>query len=195
MSWRRKNDKEENDGNPFDFFNNEFFNNGIFERFWKEIEQFMQNESEGEDPAIVRKTYGPYYYGRIVTTGPDGKPIIKEYGNMLPNEGFANSRQIPAAMPETQEESLIDAFIEDKTVRIIAEMPGVDKNDIEIKATETKVTLRANNGTKDYSAEKELTVKIKPKSAKANYKNGILEIIFERKEPEEKEDEFEVKIE
>ncbi len=195
MSWRRKKDEEENNGNPFDFFNNEFFNDGIFERFFKEIEQFMKSEPEGEDPTVIRKTYGPYYYGRITTMGPDGKPIIKEYGNMIPNEGFGYTKQLPETMPETREESLIDAFIEDKTVRIIAEMPGVEKDDINIKATETKVSLQAKNSARNYSAEKELTVKIKPKTAKANYKNGILEIIFERQDPEEKEDEYEVKIE
>ncbi|MBN1329203.1 MAG: Hsp20/alpha crystallin family protein [Candidatus Heimdallarchaeota archaeon] len=193
MSWRKKKDEEENEGNPFDFFNNGFFNNGIFERFWKEIEQFMHNEPE-EDSSIIRKTYGPYYYGRITTIGPDGKPVVKEYGNMIPNEVFGQ-RQIPEALPEMKEESLIDAFIDDKTVRIIAEIPGIDKDDIDIKATESKVMLSAKNDSKNYSTEKELTVKINPKNAKANYKNSILEIIFERKNQEEKEDEFEVKIE
>src|SRR5574337_2006 len=30
-------------------------------------------------------TSGPYYYGYSVTIGPDGKPVVKEYGNVREN--------------------------------------------------------------------------------------------------------------
>ena len=27
---------------------------------------------------------GPYFYGYTMTVGPDGKPVVKEYGNVKP---------------------------------------------------------------------------------------------------------------
>ena len=30
-------------------------------------------------------TSGPFYYGYTMTIGPDGKPVVKEYGNVKPN--------------------------------------------------------------------------------------------------------------
>ncbi|MBD3189062.1 MAG: Hsp20 family protein [Candidatus Heimdallarchaeota archaeon] len=90
---------------------------------------------------------------------------------------------------------MVDVFIEDKVVRIIAELPDVRKEDINVKATDSRVSISAQSGSNSFSTEKALSVKIKPKTANTSYKNGILELSFERKEPQEDEDEFEIKIE
>jgi len=196
MSWRNKKDKEENNRDelpeefPFNFFQGGFFGN-IFDTFLKNIEVEMRSIENNEKTEVFSRQYGPYYWGRMMTIGPDGNPIIKEYSNITPNQ-----EQIPESVNDVNDhETLIDAFIEDETVRIIVELPGVNKEAIDIKATESDVTLTAHTELKNYYANKELSVKIKPKTAKATYTNGILEVIFERKEPKETEEEFEVKIE
>ena len=30
------------------------------------------------------RSSGPFYYGYTMTIGPDGKPVVKEYGNVKP---------------------------------------------------------------------------------------------------------------
>ncbi|MEE8355224.1 MAG: hypothetical protein V3S09_05300 [Candidatus Bathyarchaeia archaeon] len=35
----------------------------------------------------VRREYGPFVYGYSVKIGPDGKPIVREFGNMKPGLG------------------------------------------------------------------------------------------------------------
>src|SRR5579885_2954244 len=50
------------------------------------------------------KTFGPYYYGYSITVGPDGHPVVKEYGNVRPG-------LLPSA--ETRE-PLVDVIIDDK---------------------------------------------------------------------------------
>ena len=76
---------------------------------------------------------GPIYFGYTVTVGPDGKPVIQEYGNVKPDElptadscGCANHSQGPIA---EKREPLIDTLVDDKeqTLKIVAEMPGVEK--------------------------------------------------------------------
>ena len=62
------------------------------------------------------QTFGPYYYGYSMTMGPDGKPVVKEYGNVRPG-------LLPTS--ETRE-PFIDVIVDDKekVLKIVAEMPG-----------------------------------------------------------------------
>jgi HSP20 family protein len=67
---------------------------------------------------------GPYYYGYTMTVGPDGKPVVKEYGNVKPELApTSNSR-----------EPMVDTIVDEKEklVKLVAEMPGVEKSDVKI---------------------------------------------------------------
>jgi len=199
MTWRKK-DKDRNDENRrnmpyFNFMGEDFFNFNLFEdleRYMENIREAFLNSAKNNEVAYS-KMFGPYYYGRITTIGPDGKPVVREYGNIDPRTiGFPVNKMIDRPVEEQQ---LIDTFIEEKTVKIVMELPGVEKDDLKINATEDKVIIKAMKQGKEISAEKVLTVKIKPETAKASLKNGVLEIIFERKEPGKNNDGFEIKIE
>jgi len=186
MSWRDRKDKKEKDEFPFDIFNDRsFFGNDLFERFFNEMSKMMENIDE-DNPNIQVKKFGPYVWGYSMSIGPDGKPIVKQFSNV---DQEINQPELN----ESSSEPLIDVFIEDKTVKVIAEMPGVNKEDIQVTATESKIKILADSDIKHYNTEKELNVKIKPKTAKSTYNNGILELIFEREEPSN-EEEFEVDI-
>ncbi|MFW9924429.1 MAG: archaeal heat shock protein Hsp20 [Candidatus Thorarchaeota archaeon] len=194
MSWKRRKDdeykrwKEMFPWLPFDLFeNSEFFNDDFMDQMMKEIEKMMKN-FDASDPETFRKKTGPITWGWNVTMGPDGRPVIKEFGNIKPStEGK------PVASKDR--EPLVDVFIEDKLVRFIAELPGVTKDDIKVKATESQIIIEAKGPDRNYSCERDLSVKIIPKSANAKYKNGILELTVQRKEPVHTEEGFEVKIE
>lgn len=190
MSWRERKDDEEKRKreNPFDIFNNdELFNNSFFTNMMKEIEKMMGNMDDNSK--ITRKTFGPYVRGYSISVGPDGKPKIKQFGNMKPQIGNIQPQQ-----EDQSKEPLIDIFADKDQVKIVAEIPGVTKENIDVTATESKVKIFAKTGSKEYETEKELSVKIKPKSASSKYNNGILELTFDRQESSD-EEEFEVKIE
>lgn len=122
------------------------------------------------------QTFGPYYYGYTVTIGPDGKPIVKEYGNVRP--GF-----LPTS--ETRE-PFVDVIIDDKekALKIVAEMPGVEKKDIKIEVVGRTVNLDAEHGEKKYHTKVPIKHKVDEDSVKATYANGILEVKFKLKEEE-----------
>jgi HSP20 family protein len=194
MSWRRKKDddfkrwKEMFPWLPFDLFEESgMFNEDFMEQIMKEVERMMQ-QLDSSNPDEMRKKLGPMLWGFNMQVGPDGKPVFKEFGNVKPSVKGA-----PVASKDR--EPLVDVFIEDKVVRVIAELPGVDKNDINVKTTESKIIIEAVSGDRNYSSERDLSVRIKPKTANAKYKNGILELTVDRKEPVEAESGFEVKIE
>ena len=70
-------------------------------------------------------------YGYSMTIGPDGKPRVKEFGNVKSpmRTGFFG---IP--MISSEREPMLDITITDKEVKVAVEMPGVSKENIKINA-------------------------------------------------------------
>jgi HSP20 family protein len=198
MSWRRKKDEEKERLRkmfpwlPPSFFESSFFDEDIMgedflEQIMKEIERMMSSIEPGQK-GIKSKKFGPFVWGYNFSIGPDGKPMVKEFGNIR-----STGRGKPVASKDR--EPLVDVFIEDKNVRLVAELPGVSKTDIQVKATEDSISIEAKSGDRNYSTTRDLSVPIKPKTASAVYKNGILEITVERQKPAKAEEGFEIKIE
>lgn len=117
---------------------------------------------------------GPYYYGYTMTVGPDGKPVVKEYGNVR-----------PGLLPTSDKrEPLVDTIVDDKenVVKMVAEMPGVTKEDINVVVEDKTVNITAEHGEKKYQANVPIQYKVDKDSARASYQNGILELTFKLQE-------------
>ncbi len=169
MVWWRRRRREE--WEPFDVFGREFdFIDEIFERMVRDIEELFRRfeRGEGEIKPIVR--------GFSIRIGPDGKPEIKEFGT---------KPEIREAGVE-ERKPLIDVIETDEEVQVIAEMPGVSKDDIELNATERELEIKAESENRRYYERVELPCEVIPDSAKARYNNGVLEVVFKKKYPEKK---------
>lgn len=130
------------------------------------FEEFKENGS----------SFGPFYYGYTMTVGPNGKPVVKEYGNVKPG-------LLPSA--DTRE-PIVDAIVDEKEklVKLVAEMPGVEKTDVKILVQDKSVDISAEHGVKKYHVKVPIKHKVDENSAKASYKNGILELVFKLIEDE-----------
>ncbi|MFL6493536.1 MAG: archaeal heat shock protein Hsp20 [Nitrososphaera sp.] len=121
---------------------------------------------------------GPYYYGYQITVGPNGKPRVREFGNVKPS-----SRGL--VEQSGTREPLVDTVLDDKesTLTITAEMPGVTKQDIKVNVGEEYVSIHAEKGEKKYHTDIPVNVALDETSAKATYGNGILELKIKLKAP------------
>ena len=83
-------------------------------------------------------------------------------------------------------EPLVDTIVDEKekVVKLIAEMPGVEKSDVKIVVENKIVDLSAEHGDKKYHVKVPVKHKVDENSAKASYKNGVLQIIFKLIEEE-----------
>lgn len=128
-------------------------------------------------PADAAGTF-PYYYGYQITVGPDGKPRVREFGNIRPSaRGLVEQTGVREPLVDTKLEEKDNALV------ITAEMPGVTKQDIKVKVGQDYVTIHAEKGEKRYHTEIPVDVELDDKSAKASYSNGILELKLRLKEP------------
>jgi len=73
--------------------------------------------------------------------------------------------------------SIYDA---DDEVRVVADMPGVAKDDIDIKCDGRHVTISASTDRSDYEERIELPARVDEHSATATFNNGVLEITLDR---------------
>jgi HSP20 family protein len=184
---------------PFDW-SRRFFGlgrRGFFEDMFRGFDQMKQEmEREFEDmekriPKNLIKEYttseggkvrevGPMVYGYSMTVGPDGKPRIREFGNIKPSRlGFAGFTR-PEISSET--EPLVDVTTTDKEVKVVVEMPGVGKDKIKVNAYDNMVEVTSEDPRRKYHRTIEIPTETDIETAKSNYNNGILEITFKKKE-------------
>lgn len=151
----------------------------MFEEMFREsldaIPKEMYKERTLPDGSKV-KTFGPVVYGYSMTMGPDGKPVIREFGNIKPSR----FKGLPAT--GEQREPLVDVVTGDEMVQVIAEVPGVEKEEINLSATQNNLTISVNTELRKYYKEVPLPTEVDPDSAKAKYKNGVLEVSLKKKE-------------
>jgi len=73
-------------------------------------------------------------------------------------------------------EPLTDICEGDKEITITAEMPGIEKDHIELETGDDFLVIKVEKGNRRYFKELPLDVNIAPDSARAKYNNGVLEI-------------------
>ena len=140
-----------------------------FKDLEKELPKSLVRESKTPDGG-VKKEIGPIVYGYSVTIGPDGKPVVREFGNVRSGEGK------PWKAIQDKREPLVDVVSSGKEVRVIAEMPGVKKEDINVTVNEKSVTISVDSEDRGYYKELDLPGLVEPKGARSTYNNGILEV-------------------
>jgi HSP20 family protein len=164
-----------------------------FEQMRREMERIFQEQFTDIDETKVPKDLvreyqtpeggkvrevGPLVYGYSMTVGPDGRPKVREFGNIKsPTMGFANR---PLISGET--EPLADVTTTDKDVKVVVEMPGIEKKDIKINAHDTTVEVfTINSAPRKYRKVIEVPSEADIETARSTYKNGILEITLNKK--------------
>jgi HSP20 family protein len=155
----------------------------------------LVREYETSEGGKVREV-GPIVYGYSMTIGPDGKPHVKEFGNVKTGKNIAGG-QIGIQKPQisTEREPLSDVTTTDKEVKVILEMPGINKEDIKINAYDEKVEVKTDNrSARKYHKVLNLPKEADVETARSTYNNGILEVTFDKKK-ETKPKGKEIKIE
>jgi HSP20 family protein len=154
-----------------------------FEDTFKNIEtkapKDLVREYETPGGGKVRE-YGPFVYGYSMTIGPDGKPKVREFGNVkspFSTRGFSTRPLI-----SSEREPLADVTTTDKEVKVVVEIPGVSKENIKINVYDNSVEVTTTGTDRKYHEVVEIPNETDIETATSTYKNGVLEIIFKKKE-------------
>ncbi len=171
---------------------------------FKEMEEMMDRQfkelSKKAPKDLVRertlpdgskvKEWGPFIYGYSLTISPNGKPNVREFGNFKPETRMGR----PRIDIKEKREPLADVMATDDEVKVIVELPGVEKEEIKLRGTENTLTISVDTPQHKYYKELELPTEVEPKKAKSSYKNGVLEVTLKKRIKEEPKGE-QIKIE
>ena len=161
----------------------------MFDRFWedwdrifkeinKDFERMFKHSMKElpEDPENVR-TWG----FKMFWDNSMEKPVFRYFGNVDPMTGklLEDGYRIPSS------EKTYDP--EDKTWRVIIELPGVKKGEINLTTTNNYISLETSSSERKYRHRIEFDTEIDPDSVKAKFNNGILDIRVKVRTPPEPE--------
>ena len=188
-------ERKKNPNNPFrvddDIFRDIFNDNRIRDIF--NDDKIMDDVKKMAEEMMKMFTNAqpgkPIVHGYKIEFGPDGKPQIEDFGNrsIRSPEGVATiSDEI---------EPLTDIIEGENEVAITVEIPGVEREDIDLVATEDTLEIKVDSPKRKYHKRIDLPCNVKSKSTKATYKNGILDIVLDKKEKKKDHDGFRVSIE
>lgn len=124
----------------------------------------------------------PFVYGYSMTIGPDGKPKVREFGNI--RSPFAGLKLGASNRPliSSEREPLADIMTTDKEVKVVTEMPGVSKENIKINVRDNSIEVKSDDPQRKYHKVIDSPPEADIETAKSTYKNGILEVIFNKKQ-------------
>ena len=204
------------DVQPYDWFRkffgktgSDYFGRDIFREFddmQREMQRMFDQFSNIHSTApkeLVReydtpeggkaRVVGPIIYGYSVTIGPDGKPHVREFGNVKPSGNKGGTAAAAAAAADgpgpisqitAEREPLVDVNETEKEVIVILEMPGVKKENIKVNAAEGLVEVRSDDPARKYHRTIDLPEGVDIETARSKYNNGVLEVTFNKKKKE-----------
>lgn len=168
MANKKKNEKDEDLGIDFGL-------GGLFKGIEKLIDLAAdlkdagdEIKKEGEIDLSHLKKGMKGVYGFSIKTMTGGRPVVESFGNI--------KKTPKGPTVEEEREPLTDVFDEKEEVRVYAEMPGVNEEDIKLDLKGDILDILAKSGDRKYHKEILLPVKVKSETLISSYKNGILEV-------------------
>jgi HSP20 family protein len=107
-------------------------------------------------------------YGFTINTAGGGSPKVETFGNI--------KKTAEGPKVDEEREPITDVFDEKDEIIIIAEMPGIDENDLKIDLKEDILEIVAVSNSRNYRKELLLPVKVDAQNLSQKFTNGILEI-------------------
>ena len=147
-----------------------------FDEWLKDPFEEMLKKLEEEMPEESTNRYGPFIYGFSYTKDPGKEPEIKEFGNIK----SANRKLEP--FPGGGREPLTDVIDQEDTYEVVVELPGVEKEDLRLHATEDSLEIKTEGGIKFFKIVS-FEMPVEPETAKTTYKNGVLSVRLQKRAP------------
>jgi HSP20 family protein len=150
---------------------------GMFRDIERNVPKDLVKEYQTEDGGKVREI-GPLVYGSTTTIGSDGKPVVREFGNVRPSGSRGSPYSRTTILSERQPLSEVSST--DNQVIVTVELPGVAKEQIRINAYDNQVEVSTDDPKRKYHEVIDLPTGVNLESVKSTFTNGLLEITFNR---------------
>jgi len=107
-------------------------------------------------------------FGFSIKSAVGGKPVVEPFGNI--------KRTPKGPTIDKEREPITDIFDEEDEIIVMAEMPGINADDIKLDLKEDILDISVKSEDRKYHKEILLPAKIQAETLQSSYKNGILKI-------------------
>ncbi len=144
-----------------------------FEEFFEELEDLIEQTMEDVEKSmrnLLRSDYEkalgkPRFYGFSVQMDERGSPKISKFGDNLMSQKNARTPFY---------DQLVDT--NRKQLTLIFELPGIEKDNIQLRTSTDKLILDAKNEDRAYHAEVDLEAEVDPLTSSCSFRNGLLTV-------------------
>ena len=150
-----------------DPFDDDSFND-IFEEMFEQMNEMMEN--------MGAQGFG----GFRMAGGPDGANF----------ESFGDADPFGGGFDGT--ETHVDVLDEGDEVRVVADLPGVEKDDVRVAVSGERLKIQASGDERKYDERVALPAEVDDDTGEATYNNGVLEIVFDKIDDTENDKEIEI---
>ena len=166
------------------------FSNKSMKKIQEEIKAILKEVNDGRLKGTwkTKEIYEPGMKGWIFmgSFGSDDAlepldPLKPQKRRPIPERPF----ELQKNSPEETREPLTDIFEEEKATKIYLELPGEEKEDIQLKAKEDSIEVKAKNFYKKVNLPNS---NVSTGKMTTDYKNGVLTITLPKKLPLRRED-------
>jgi HSP20 family molecular chaperone IbpA len=112
----------------------------------------------------IRESHVPKPAGGLKISRPNKKYSEKPVSSLL-TAGTIKER-----------EPIVDVFEEEDYLRVMAELPGVEENEINLKVIDNTLTISTDTSARTYYKKVELPTPVEKETIESSYRNGILEV-------------------
>ncbi len=102
--------------------------------------------------------------------------MMNEMMNGADNVEFDSARNVDNGFGADTHVTIHDA---DDEVRVVADLPGVTKDNIELECDGKTLTISAESAHRQYDERVSLPKRVDEHTAAATYNNGVLEVVFD----------------
>jgi len=153
---------------PFDLVDDEF--DRLFDEIpWMSSIQEMIDEISNEIDMPNRTVYG-----LCIEIEADGKTRITEFADLPLRQRDTKSFE--------ERKMVTDIIEDDKEVAITVELPGVEREDINLNVTKDSLEITVDNPKRKHHKRFGLPCSVKPNTMKSTYKNGVLDVSIKKEE-------------
>jgi len=107
------------------------------------------------------------------------KQIERMMNEMMGQGSFEMDVDVEGQAGGSAGDTHVDVHETAEDVRVVADLPGVEKDDIDLKCDGKVLTIHATGDYRDYDERVALPRRVDEHSAKATYNNGVLEVAFD----------------
>lgn len=156
----------------------------LFAQFEKEFARMQEHLNEVFEDALKNADVpkgqaqpgNPFVYGFTMRLGPDGKPRIEPFGS-TPGLGKPE-----VAAEAGGREPITDVIEHEDHFSATVELPGVEREDIQVFGTDDHLTIKVDTATRKYYKEVAFPAPVRPDTTQATFKNGVLDVTVQKRE-------------